>query len=239
MRTICRIVAGSRLYGLDTPESDTDTRGVFLNTDPASILGLGRHEIIKHESDDLVMFEFRHFLRGLRKTNTQMLELLFADDDDFSLLEAEFHVVRTNRYGLVDSDMLFRSLVGYIHNERRLANGERTGSLGSKRKKSLDRYGFSPKNFSHLLRLAHCGTAFFKTDEYPVNISRRDPEFRDFLYSIKTEPWKHDRDNLNALSDRAEEELKKSFASKKSSFKFDETLANRLCLEFHLPFLVA
>lgn len=237
MKAICRITAGSRLYGLDTPDSDSDTRGVFLSTKPSEILGLDRQETIKREDEDLLLFEFRHFLRGLRKTNTQMVELLFAEDSDFSLLEGEFGVVRENRLRLLDSRMLFKSLVGYIHNERRLANGDRTGNLGSKRKQSLERYGFSPKNFSHLLRLAYCGRRFFETDNYPVKIVRDDPEFRDFLFSVKTEPGKHSKDRLNELSDEAEEGLKKAFDSRRSTFEFDEVLANRLCLEFYLPFL--
>ncbi len=37
---IYRVVAGSRAYGLDTPESDTDTRGVCIP--PAEML-LARH----------------------------------------------------------------------------------------------------------------------------------------------------------------------------------------------------
>jgi predicted nucleotidyltransferase len=37
MKVICKVTGGSRMYGLQTPESDTDIRGVFLNTDPAII----------------------------------------------------------------------------------------------------------------------------------------------------------------------------------------------------------
>ncbi len=58
------------MYGLDTLESDVDTRGVFLYTDPSKILGLGRQEILKKESEDFLMFELVHFLRSLARTNT-------------------------------------------------------------------------------------------------------------------------------------------------------------------------
>lgn len=239
MKIIAKIIAGSRLYGLETPESDTDTRGVFLNTSPSDILGLGRLEIFKRDSEDTVLFELRHFLAGLRRTNTNMLELLHADEEDFQTIEWEFKKIQDNRNRLVCSRSLFKSLLGYIGNERRLALGERTGNLGGKRKVDLEKYGFSPKNFSHLLRLAKCGTVFFETGKYPVNIRRHDPGFSNFLYSVKTEPWKHDRDNLKTLSERAEEELEKSFNVRNDSFCFDESLANRLCLEFHLPFLIS
>jgi predicted nucleotidyltransferase len=183
-RTICRIVAGSRLYGLDTPDSDVDTRGVFLNTGHAEILGLSREINIKSRVEDTLLVEFRHYLGHLRRTNTSAIELLFAEG--FEVLEDEFRIVRENRQRLIDSDRLFISLMGYIQSERRLANGDRTGELGGKRKEWLDRYGFSPKNFSHLLRLAHCGEAFFRTSVYPVCL--RGSPAHELIFSIKTEP---------------------------------------------------
>ena len=232
-KTICRIVAGSRLYGLDTPESDVDTRGVFLSTDHAEILGLARDKIIKGGGEDTLLIEFRHYLGHLQRTNTSAIELLFAEG--FDVLEDEFRIVRENRYSLLDSERLFASLMGYIQGERRLANGERTGELGSKRKAQIDRYGFSPKNFSHLLRLAHCGEAFFRTSVYPVCV-KGDPA-REALFSVKTEPWKYTKEQLNLMSDAAIVKLKESYEGRKETFRFDPVLANRLCLDFYMPFL--
>lgn len=237
MKLICQIISGSKLYGLETPESDTDTRGVFLNTDPSDILGLNRNEIIKEENQDFLLFELRHFLRGLKKTNTQMVEILFADQQNFSIIEPEFIKIQQNRTRLIESKVLFKSLLGYIQNEKRLANGERTGNLGSKRKNNIEKYGFSPKNFSHLFRLAHCGSKFFETGHYPVNISKHDPQFRNFLFSIKTEPEKYNKDYLNILTQKAIDKLKFSFDKRKEDFHFDDEFANKLCLEFYLPFL--
>lgn len=239
MKIIAEIVAGSRLYGLDTPESDNDTRGVFLNTEPSRILGLDRLDILKDEKEDLLLFEFRHFLSGLRKTNTNMLELLFAEDDKFRLLEPEFLKVRGNRKGLIDSNKFFKSLVGYVENERRLATGERKGEIGSKRRGQLERYGFSPKNFSHLFRLLRCGTVFFRTGNYPVDIRKHDPEFGDFIFRIKAEPEKFTREALEGMIPGMRSGLEEAFAGRKEDLVFDEELANRLCMEVYLPYLEA
>ncbi len=233
MKVICRIVAGSRLYGLETPDSDTDTRGVFLNTDPGEILGLSRRDVIKHESEDTLLLEFRHFMGHLKRNSTSALELLFADG--FEIIEDEFRRVRENRFSLIDSELFYASLLGYIRNERRLANGERTGELGGKRKSQVEKYGFSPKNFSHLLRLAFCGEFFFRTSFYPVNLSGTD--FRDLVFSVKAEPWRHDRANLNLTADSALDRLKDAYESRRENFRFDIALANRLCLDFYMPFL--
>jgi predicted nucleotidyltransferase len=237
MKILCEITGGSRLYGLETPESDTDTRGVFINTDPGKILGLNRGDIIKKDCEDFLMFELCHFLRHLYRTNTQAIELLYAEG--FSLTTPEFEKIRRNRSRLMNSTKLFASLNGYIQNERRLANGDRTGSLGGKRRNQVEKYGFSPKNFSHLLRLAYCGSVFFQTSIYPVHLPSHDIEFRNLVFSVKTEPEKHTKEDLNEISDRAVEQLQAAFHSRKEDFRFDMDFANDLCLEFYLPFLEA
>jgi hypothetical protein len=235
MKILCEITGGSRLYGLDTPESDVDTRGVFINTDPGKILGLNRSEILKKESSDFIMFELCHFLRNLARTNTQVIELLYADG--FTHTTMEFNKIQSNRSRLMDSQKLFASLNGYIQNERRLANGERSGNLGSKRREQVERYGFSPKNFSHLLRLAHCGAAFFLTSEYPVHLPSYDADLRNIIFSVKTEPEKYTKEKLNEMSDLAVKKLEDAFKARRHDFSFDMDFANELCLEFYLPFL--
>lgn len=236
MKILCEITGGSRLYGLDTPESDIDTRGVFVNTESGKILGLNRGEILKKESSDFVMFELCHFLRHLARTNTQVIELLYAEG--FAVITPQFKKIQDNRKRLMNSKKLFVSLNGYIQNERRLANGERTGNLGSKRRNQVEKYGFSPKNFSHLLRLAHCGAVFFLTSEYPVHLPSHDMQFRNLLFSIKTEPDKYTKEDLNELSDAAVERLESAFKNRREDLSFDMDFANELCLEFYLPFLL-
>ena len=238
MKIIAEVIGGSHLYGLSTPESDIDKRGVFLNTEYSKILGLERLEIIKKESEDTVYFEFSQFLRSLRKTNTQMIELLFSNNNSFTQITEEFIFVRENKYKLIDSELFFKSLVGYIQSEKRLANGERTGKLGSKRKSSIDKYGFSPKNFCHLFRLAHCGKVFFETDSYPTNVAYENKEVGAFLRSIKTQPEKYKKEDLNVLFDEFFIKLIESFDKRKNTFKFNYEFANHLCYKFYMPYLI-
>jgi len=37
---LVKYIGGSKLYGLDTPESDIDYRGVFIHTNPSKIYGM-------------------------------------------------------------------------------------------------------------------------------------------------------------------------------------------------------
>jgi predicted nucleotidyltransferase len=237
LKIIAEIICGSHLYGLDTPSSDVDKRGVFLNTEFDKILGLNRFDVLKQSSEDSIYFELVHYLRGLKKTNTQMLEILFADEDDFIIIADEFKEIRSHKYNLINSETFYKSLLGYIENEKRLANGERTGSLGSKRKNTIESFGFSPKNFSHVFRLSFCGQTFFETGVYPVNISKIDKQFRDLIFSIKTEPEKYNKDYLNMMCDKSLQKLSISFKNRKENFEFDVNLANEFCRKFYLPFL--
>ena len=161
MKYLCKVLGGSRAYGLDTTTSDIDYRGIFINTHPSTILGLDRFDSIqKQETDDEVYFELRKFFELLRNGNSGALEILFSADQQITDTSPEFEIIRVNRKSFVDTDKTFKCLRGYMQGERRLANGERTGQLGGKRKVQLDAHGFSPKNATQLLRLAWCGVIY-------------------------------------------------------------------------------
>jgi predicted nucleotidyltransferase len=122
-------LGGSTAYGLNTPESDLDYRGVFINTDPSKILGLERMDHVqKQETDDIVYYEIRKFFELLRNGNTGALEILFSDD----LLETSdiFEEIQKNKLKFVDTDKMFRCLLGYM--------GERYGQLTSSIDTSID-----------------------------------------------------------------------------------------------------
>ena len=52
---LVKMLGGSTAFGLNTPESDVDYRGVFVNTEPSKILGLEKLDHIqKQETDDIV-----------------------------------------------------------------------------------------------------------------------------------------------------------------------------------------
>lgn len=233
MKILCELIAGSRLYGLETSDSDFDHRGVFLNTEPGKILGLDKQEIIKESTEDSLFYELNHYLKSLRKTNTQAIELLFADK--FLKYSEEFGFIQNNKYKLIDSEKLFFSLMGYIENEKKLAKGLRKGSLGSKRRNQLEKFGFSPKNFSHMIRLAFCGATFFKVSHYPVSLIGY--EIRDLIFSIKTQPEKYNIEQLDNIAGEQIEELKTSFENRIKNFKFDLDLANAICLKCYKPYL--
>lgn len=237
MKFLCKSIGGSTAYGLKTPTSDIDHRGVFINTNPTDILGLSRFDCVqKQETEDELYYEVRKFFELLRNGNTGALELLFTEN--FTEITPSFQLIYNNRSKFVDTNKMFSCLRGYMLGERKLANGERTGQLGGKRKAQLDRYGFSPKNFTQLFRLAKCGVVLFQTGEFPVNLAKLDVDFRDALLDIKVHPEKHTKEELNARVDAAEIELALAYENRRVNLTFNVELANELLRRMYLPYLV-
>lgn len=238
MLKLCSYLAGSNSYGLALPTSDIDERGVFLNSNINYILGIDSSKSQKFQEErknaDIFYYELRHFFNSLKKTNTQAIELLF--NKKWIELDSKFDkLVLQAKYKFIDSEYLYHSLLGYIHNEKRLMNGERTGELGGKRKATLDRLGYSFKNLVQLLRLVTAGAEFFEKSIFPVDISHL--EIHPLLMQIKTRPELFTKKEANELVDKYEPRLHKSFENRQISFMFDEKYVEWVCVQFYLPII--
>lgn len=76
-------ISGSRTYGLATPDSDTDIRGVFYMP-KEHFFGLNYIAQISNETNDIVYYELGRFMELLSKNNPNILELL-ATPQEFIL----------------------------------------------------------------------------------------------------------------------------------------------------------
>lgn len=236
---ICEFLGGSHLYGLNTPESDIDVRGVFVNTDPAFILGTRRFDEARKQNhvlkEDVVYKEVSHLMRLLNNANTEALEILFAEDEAFSELDSRMVAIRASHESLVDSERLFNCLRGYMAGEYRLAIGERKGQIGGKRYAKLQEVGFSPKNFTQLFRLSHVGKVFFTENRFPVNV-KNESCFEE-LMAIKTKPETFTKEQLTEKFLGEEKLLIEAFENRVVDRKFNEERANLLLLANYLPHL--
>ena len=67
-------IVGSQAYGIATPTSDVDIKGVFMMPFE-NILDFGYVEQISDEKNDTVFYEIRRFLQLLQTNNPTILEL--------------------------------------------------------------------------------------------------------------------------------------------------------------------
>ena len=238
-KILCKILGGSQLYHLSTPESDVDIRGVFTHTDPAYILGTRRFDETRRQNldEDTVVKELSHYCNLLSKSNTEALELLFCNISEFTEITPEFRLLRDYRFKFIDSKKLFGCLRGYMQGERRLMNGAKPGEIGGKRYKKLQEVGYSPKNAVQLMRLANVGRHFFETGEFVVNTEEFGIGIHSLLLEIKTEPERFSKSMINEFVDRYETALVEEFESRRESFAFDEDTLNEVLMAIYMPIL--
>lgn len=234
MKIICKYHGGSHSYGLATPDSDLDIRGVFLNNTIGTIIGLDRfeHQDTRANGDDKFYYELRHFFNLLRRGNSQCLEMLF--NINWLYLTPTFSKIIKNRENFIDTDKIFKCLRGYIQSEKSLCLGRKTGLLGTKRKLDIDKFGFSPKNLTQLIRLTYCGSILFTKGYFPVNIRDDNKVIGDILFDIKTNPQNYDKQFVNEGIEKAEKDLVKSYESRIFNYSFDVDLANNIITNIYL-----
>jgi uncharacterized protein len=72
---VFEVITGSRSYGLDTPTSDTDIKGVFVL--PKNMFyGLEYTAQVNNDTNDIVYYELKRFMELLSKSNPNILEML-------------------------------------------------------------------------------------------------------------------------------------------------------------------
>lgn len=72
---VLECISGSKAYGLDTPTSDTDIKGVFV-LPKQTYYGLDYIEQINNKTNDVVFYELGRFMALLSYNNPNILELL-------------------------------------------------------------------------------------------------------------------------------------------------------------------
>jgi hypothetical protein len=80
-RLLYEYIRGSHLYGLNTPDSDVDTSGVFISTKEQLLGCFGYKPQVSDSRHDNTWFEVGELVRLLLKSNPTILESLFVPED--------------------------------------------------------------------------------------------------------------------------------------------------------------
>lgn len=173
---VCRVLAGSRAFGLATAGSDEDRRGVYLP--PADWdWSLDRPpEQVETKADGVeeVVWEVGKFVRQALKANPNILETLWAPTVLFADETGE--ELRGIR-GAFLSRRLYATYSGCVASQFRLLK-QRYEASGA----------YKPKHAMHLLRLLHSGTHALTAGEIRVDVG----EHRDELLAVRSGAWAFD-----------------------------------------------
>ena len=88
-------IMGSFAYGTNTPESDVDIRGIYVQ-DLDSILGMGYVEQVSDDKNDITYYEIRRFVELVRVNNPNIIELLNVPKDCIRVYNPVMDVILAN-----------------------------------------------------------------------------------------------------------------------------------------------
>lgn len=116
---LLRCISGSKAYGLDTPQSDTDIKGVFY-LDKDDYYSLYYTEQVANSTNDIVYYELKRFIEMLVRNNPNILELLNSPADCILYRRDVMNLVKPE---LFLSRLCQHAFAGYAQTQIKKAKG--------------------------------------------------------------------------------------------------------------------
>src|SRR5574344_1067156 len=210
---IYKYIRGSRLYNLNTENSDIDYSGIFVE-DIDELLGLGfnyRREI-SDEKHDLVYYEIGVYMKLLLKSNPTILESLFIPQDKILIDSPEINEIRGYRDELVTKSC-FNAFCGY--------SSSRLTTLHNIPEDTT----YDSKDIMHSFRLIAMCTEVANGDGFNV-VRTKD---HDFLMDVRNN--KFTRSEITKLLKEKIDEMESAMKTSKIKDKIDENLINSILLK--------
>jgi len=97
---IFKCITGSRAYGIETPQSDTDIQGIFIAPPEYHLGCFNKIEQVLFKSDDgdATYYEIDKFIKLCVECNPNIIELLFNDDCNILRITKPFELLRENAH---------------------------------------------------------------------------------------------------------------------------------------------
>ena len=117
---LLKAIVGSQAYGTNTPQSDTDVKGVYLQ-DPLDVMSFGYQQ--QREPDkDTCYYEVQRFLELLQSSNPTVLELLFTPEDCILDIHPLFNIILNHKQSFITKGCM-NSFLGYAKQQIYKAKG--------------------------------------------------------------------------------------------------------------------
>jgi len=118
---IFEAISGSRAYGTNLPESDTDIRGIFIQP-LEDILRNGFIEQVSDEKNDVCFYEIGRFIQLLIGNNPNIIELLDVPEDCIIYKHPLFKLIEKAKSKFLTSRVRF-TFAGYAVDQIQKARG--------------------------------------------------------------------------------------------------------------------
>lgn len=164
---VYRCVVGSRAYGLDNDESDTDRRGIYLAPAELQWSLFGAPEQFEDNAAQSCYWELQKFLTMALKANPNILECLYSPMvEKVTSLGEELLTMRESFL----SQMIFQTFNGYAMSQFKKIEQD-----------IRNRGDVKWKHAMHLLRLLRNGAATLRNGRVPVRVESQ----RERLLTVK------------------------------------------------------
>jgi predicted nucleotidyltransferase len=206
-----RCVVGSRAYGLDNDESDTDRRGVYLAPAELQWSLFGAPEQFEDNATQSCYWELQKFLGMALRANPNILECLYSPIvEKVTPLGEELLALRQRFL----SQMIFQTFNGYAMSQFK------------KIEQDIRNHGeVRWKHAMHLLRLLLTGAAALREARVPVRVESH----RDRLLAVKRGelPWSE----VNAWRKGLHRDFERALAETQLPERPDYEAANRFLIK--------
>lgn len=201
-------VQGSQNYGMSDEESDLDSKmllipslkDIVLNEKPIS------HTLEMPDNQEHVdCKDVRDYFKIFRKSNINFVEILFTDywivnhrysDLWLTLRQHNEELARINPYAAV-------SCMKGMASEKRCALCHEYPS----RMEYIEKFGYDPKQLSHLLRICHFLKLYIDGKPYKECIYPKSKSYRDFLLRYKRDGNGLNKEQAEELADEVMEDI--------------------------------
>ena len=157
------VISGSKAYGLDTPTSDTDIRGVVYLPE-RMLFGLGKCEQIENQSKDICYWSVKRAFELLLKNNPHIMEVIW-NTRTVHFIHPLFQSVLDNKH-IFTSKRLGYAYSVYAHQQLILLDTKRKNGTG--RVAQMENWAYDYKFAMHTVRLLRSGAEFLNSGELQV-----------------------------------------------------------------------
>jgi len=208
---IYRCVVGSRAYGLDTDESDTDRRGIYLAPAELQWSLFGAPEQFEDNATQSCYWELQKFIVMALRANPNILECLYSPIvEKVTPLGEDLLNLRQRLL----SQMVFQTFNGYAMSQFKKIEQDLRNSGEIKWKHAM-----------HLLRLLLTGAGTLRTGNVPIHVESH----RDRLLAVKRGEivW----NEVNAWRKELHQDFERALAETKLPERPDYEMANQFLVK--------
>lgn len=203
-RIVCLILQGSQNYGLDTPNSDVDTKLIVTPTFKELVFNSKPHSTthVRKNNEHIDFKDIRLYIETFRKQNLNFLEILYSP---YSIVNPKYqsmwNILIENREAITHYNPLraVKSMKGIAMEKYHAMEHPYPSKV-----EVLKKYSYDPKQLHHLLRVEDYLTRYIAGEDYGSCLNPTIPE-----YLVEVKQGKYNLEEARLVADGSIERITK------------------------------